>query len=179
MGYSCPNRAFKLTDSRQVPRILINKEPVGGLGSRADDVLLLGDCDEQVRRLAEACGWLEELEKLWQSVGGKVKDSSSAKAEKITHENVDDEIDKLTKEVDKSLSLSAEHDQRTREGLAKKVEEHVAGRTEDKSDAGPEVAVGVTEAKDESRSGGGGANDKSKSGDGLGHVFAHIKSNLS
>ncbi|KAF2211369.1 hypothetical protein CERZMDRAFT_112803 [Cercospora zeae-maydis SCOH1-5] len=48
----------------QTPRLLINKERVGNLGTRADDVLLLEDCDSGVRRLAEACGWLEELEAL-------------------------------------------------------------------------------------------------------------------
>ena len=47
------------------PRCLINKERVGHLGTATDDVLILGDCDDGVRRLAEACGWLQELEKLW------------------------------------------------------------------------------------------------------------------
>ncbi|EGP86669.1 uncharacterized protein MYCGRDRAFT_100618 [Zymoseptoria tritici IPO323] len=44
------------------PRVLINQERVGGLGGRSDDVLILGDCDDGVRKLAEACGWTEELE---------------------------------------------------------------------------------------------------------------------
>ncbi|KAF2802147.1 NAD-dependent deacetylase sirtuin-2, partial [Mytilinidion resinicola] len=49
----------------ETPRVLINMEQVGGIGSRADDVLVLGDCDAGVRKLAEAAGWLEELEALW------------------------------------------------------------------------------------------------------------------
>jgi hypothetical protein len=34
-----------------VPRLLINQEQVGDLGTRADDVLLLGDCDSGVRKV--------------------------------------------------------------------------------------------------------------------------------
>ncbi|KAK3044496.1 hypothetical protein LTS18_001140, partial [Coniosporium uncinatum] len=45
-----------------VPRLLINKERVGGIGSRPDDVLFLDECDKGVRELAKACGWSEELE---------------------------------------------------------------------------------------------------------------------
>jgi NAD-dependent histone deacetylase SIR2 len=47
------------------PRLLINSEQVGEMGSRPDDVLMLEDCDTGVRKLAEACGWLEELEAVW------------------------------------------------------------------------------------------------------------------
>ena len=47
----------------ETPRVLINLERAGSLGSRPDDVLILGDCDSGVRRLAEALGWLDELEK--------------------------------------------------------------------------------------------------------------------
>lgn len=47
-----------------VPRLLINQEHVTTLGSRADDVLLLGDCDDGVQRLAAALGWEAELQAL-------------------------------------------------------------------------------------------------------------------
>ena len=47
-----------------VPRLLINRERVGGIGSRADDVLEMRDCDAGVRRLAAALGWGEDLEAL-------------------------------------------------------------------------------------------------------------------
>ena len=110
------------------PRVLINKERVGGLGSGADDVLLLGGCDEGARRLAEACGWRDELEELWQqtrttspgesahgdrcanptdadaisSHGGKFQDKDTA---------LDDEITRLTHEVDRTLQLSRKHEE--------------------------------------------------------------------
>ncbi|KAM5530173.1 hypothetical protein V8D89_016155 [Ganoderma adspersum] len=47
------------------PRILINLEPAGDVGSRADDVVLLGRCDEVVREIAAELGWGDELEREW------------------------------------------------------------------------------------------------------------------
>jgi NAD+-dependent protein deacetylase SIR2 len=47
------------------PRVLINLEEVGDLGSRRDDVLLLGDCDTGCKRFAKEMGLLEELENIW------------------------------------------------------------------------------------------------------------------
>jgi NAD+-dependent protein deacetylase SIR2 len=99
---------------RWTPRLLINKERVGGLGSGTDDILLLGDCDEGVRKLAEACGWLEELEKLWAKTA---KDDSPAvehQEPKTEDEALEDEITKLTKEVDETLNLSKWHEEKVR-----------------------------------------------------------------
>ncbi|CAK7262613.1 Sir2 histone deacetylase Hst2 [Sporothrix epigloea] len=53
-----------------VPRVLFNREAVGDLGSRADDVLALGSCDTGVRKLADALGWREELEERWRQLVG-------------------------------------------------------------------------------------------------------------
>ncbi len=47
------------------PRVLINLERVGNFGSRPDDVVLIGKCDEVVRDLCRELGWEEELDKLW------------------------------------------------------------------------------------------------------------------
>lgn len=99
------------------PRILINKERVGGLGSRADDVLLLGDCDDGVRNLAKACGWLEELEALWAETAPKAAAKLGREEQqpaRTRDEELEDEIDKLTKEVDESLNLSKWHEERVR-----------------------------------------------------------------
>lgn len=91
------------------PRVLINKERVGGIGSRADDVVVLDDCDTGVRKLAEACGWLEELEEMWAKTAPK-EGSEIAKPEpgraRTMDEKLEDEIDKLTKEIDGTLNLS-------------------------------------------------------------------------
>lgn len=92
------------------PRVLINKERVGGFGSGYDDVLLIGDCDDGVRRLAEACGWLDELEALWAKTAPRDAAKEAAESEQTTKKDKDealnDEIDKLTKEVDETLNVS-------------------------------------------------------------------------
>ncbi|KAL8767527.1 MAG: hypothetical protein Q9209_005991 [Squamulea sp. 1 TL-2023] len=93
-----------------IPRLLINSESVGGLGSRADDVLLLGDCDDGVRKLASALGWLKELEALFRAHN---QDSSSAgqvsENKKLRSNTLDDEIAIITKEVENSLRISDQH----------------------------------------------------------------------
>jgi len=131
----------------EVPRVLINKEVVGSLGSRKDDVLILGDCDEGVRKLARACGWEEELEEMWrgtategegQSEKGEVKTGARPKDEEL-----EDEVEKLTREVGKTLSLGREHEQRTRDDLDRravvdggKAPSSGVERKEDSKDAG-------------------------------------------
>ncbi|KAF2487006.1 DHS-like NAD/FAD-binding domain-containing protein [Neohortaea acidophila] len=104
----------------ETPRLLINKERVGGFGSQADDVLLIGDCDEGVRKLAKACGWLKELEALWAKTAPRDA-PTDAEAEKEAppkdkDEVLEDEIDKLTKEVDETLNLSKWHEEKVRGG---------------------------------------------------------------
>ncbi|KAF8170937.1 DHS-like NAD/FAD-binding domain-containing protein, partial [Pholiota molesta] len=47
------------------PRVLINLDHVGSFGSRSDDVILLGKCDEIVRNLSKELGWEDELVRLW------------------------------------------------------------------------------------------------------------------
>lgn len=104
-----------------VPRVLINMERVGGLGSRPDDVLLLGDCDTGVRKFAAALGWEEELEALWSSTRPKKdkRKSHTAPPKKSEDEVLNDQIAILTEEVDKSLQISSEHDNNLRTQLAK------------------------------------------------------------
>ncbi|KAL8781096.1 MAG: hypothetical protein Q9213_006154 [Squamulea squamosa] len=102
-----------------VPRLLINSERVGGLGSRADDVLLLGECDDGVRKLASALGWLEELEALFRahnhgsSSAGQVSESKESRLNTL-----DDEIGIITEEVEKSLRISDRHAASLRQNLA-------------------------------------------------------------
>ncbi|KAI0769024.1 DHS-like NAD/FAD-binding domain-containing protein [Trametes elegans] len=47
------------------PRVLINMDFAGDIGMRADDVLLLGKCDDVVRDLVKELGWEEALEREW------------------------------------------------------------------------------------------------------------------
>ena len=54
------------------PRILINLDHVGDFGSRADDVILLGKCDEIVTELCKELGWEKELLGLWEKTEASV-----------------------------------------------------------------------------------------------------------
>ncbi|MCJ1379632.1 Sir2 histone deacetylase Hst2 [Xylographa soralifera] len=104
-----------------VPRILINKELVGDLGCRADDVLIIGDCDKGVRRLASALGWLDELEALWSTTQpAPVKGKQEPRDEKTKDEIVADEIEKITNEIEKSLKISADHTAWVKQSLSEK-----------------------------------------------------------
>ena len=47
------------------PRMLINMETAGDIGSRLNDVVALGDCDSVVQELCRELGWGDELEQLW------------------------------------------------------------------------------------------------------------------
>ena len=104
--------------SEGVPRVLINLERVGGLGSRPDDVLLLGDCDTGVRKLAAALGWEKELEVLWDSTN-RVKSTTVVdhNVQKDKDKLLDDQIANLTQELDQSLKVSVDHTARLRQHL--------------------------------------------------------------
>lgn len=104
----------------ETPRVLINLERVGTFGSRPDDVLLLGDCDEGVRKFADALGWRDELEELWESTNPNKDEKKKQQATpKSRQEKLDEEVEKLTKDIDASLKLSNEANERIRGELEK------------------------------------------------------------
>ena len=105
----------------ETPRLLINLERVGGLGSRADDVLLLGDCDDGVRKLADALGWREELESLWEETNPFLKETRGNEERTMSKaEKIEEEVEQLTKEIDESLKISASQTQWLEEHLRDK-----------------------------------------------------------
>lgn len=124
MGTSLTVQPFASLPSfvrEDTPRILINLERVGGLGGRADDVLLLGECDTGVRKLADALGWLDELESLWKKTSPPVPASKDQNIpQKTREEKLEDEVEKLTQEIDKSLKVSEEHTAWLRDHLSDK-----------------------------------------------------------
>ena len=89
------------------PRLLINLDRVGGLGSRPNDVVFLGHCDTGVRRLVGAIGWTDELERIRRHVGG------DQYAALISPDDQDNELEKqvsmLAKDIDSSLKVSRAH----------------------------------------------------------------------
>ncbi|KAF3040385.1 Sir2 histone deacetylase Hst2 [Didymella keratinophila] len=92
-----------------VPRLLINMEQVGTLGSRPDDVLILKDCDAGVKELTAALGWTDELEDLWAATKKEGQFEPERKEQKAVKKSRDEqlqgEVDKLTKDIDKTLKL--------------------------------------------------------------------------
>jgi len=112
MGSSLKVYPFAALPARARPgavRVLINNERAGGIGVRADDVLLLGGCDDGVRKLAKELGWEEELEEVWRSVGGGSGGGVEAEAERGEDaepvESIDAKVGRLTEEVERGLSV--------------------------------------------------------------------------
>ncbi|KAH7909807.1 DHS-like NAD/FAD-binding domain-containing protein [Hygrophoropsis aurantiaca] len=86
------------------PRVLINLDDVGHFNRRSD-IVYLRKCDEVVRELCQELGWEEELDKEWKAtentVEGGVETSDNRPAEEA-----DDEVAKITRAVEESLSVS-------------------------------------------------------------------------
>ena len=138
MGTSLTVQPFaSLPDScsEGVPRVLINLERVGGLGSRPDDVLLLGDCDAGVRKLAAALGWEKDLEALCDGRNQEkpTADGDHEVAQTDKDELLDDQITNLTREVDQSLKISDDHTSRLRQHLGEPSNGAFGPVTRDKS----------------------------------------------
>ncbi|KAI1126154.1 DHS-like NAD/FAD-binding domain-containing protein [Nemania abortiva] len=91
-----------------VPRLLFNMQRVGDFGTRADDVLCLGECDDGIRKLADELGWREELEKMWVDLVGEGEAERQRSRERL-EEEVDNELDEID-ELVQMLELSEDHD---------------------------------------------------------------------
>ncbi|KAI0600660.1 DHS-like NAD/FAD-binding domain-containing protein [Biscogniauxia sp. FL1348] len=87
-----------------VPRLLLNRERVGDLGTRSDDVLRLGSCDAGVRDLADALGWRAELEHAWEEVVGKEEAERQRGGQRGAE--AEDEVLRLAEQVEAKLGIS-------------------------------------------------------------------------
>jgi NAD-dependent histone deacetylase SIR2 len=152
--------------SDTAPRVLINSERVGDLGHRADDVLMLEDCDSGVRKLAAACGWLEELEQLWAETAREGLFQPPEKQEveqpkKSRDEILQDEVEKLNKAVEESLKLG----QAQQEWLENHIDNKFARIRDGDDDSKEGPTAKFTTASDQNSS------SKQVQPDGLQHVF--------
>jgi NAD-dependent histone deacetylase SIR2 len=93
-----------------VPRVLFNMERVGDFGTRADDVLCLGECDTGIRKLADKLGWRDELEKMWVNMVGEqeAERQRSSKRRDAPYDEYD-EVEELVQGIEKKLELSEDH----------------------------------------------------------------------
>jgi NAD-dependent histone deacetylase SIR2 len=89
----------------ETPRVLFNLEQVGSFGTRADDVMVLGDCDAGVRQLAEELGWKDELEKSWRELVGDEEAERQLQGATKRVAALHDEVSKLAEEVDEVLHI--------------------------------------------------------------------------
>ncbi|KAI6781975.1 uncharacterized protein J7T54_005186 [Emericellopsis cladophorae] len=132
------------------PRVLFNLQRVGGIGAKSDDVLALGDCDAQVRKFADALGWRDELEKLWKSVVGEREVKRQLAQREDHEEELEDEVAKLTADVDNVLHLDGEKKEEDTE--QKKHEETLRTEEEEIAAASEETPETPTQTKPESPS---------------------------
>lgn len=100
------------------PRVLFNMERVGSLGSQADDVLVLGDCDSGVRKLAEELGWAEELEEEWRRVVGEKEAARQLRSAEYRQTELHDEVEDLAEKVGAGLKLDQGSDDHEGEAAA-------------------------------------------------------------
>lgn len=93
---------------QKAPRVLFNMEKVGSLGSRVDDVLELGSCDDGIRKLAGLLGWTDELEDLWRNIVGDEEAERQLRSQTDRDEEIEDELQKLTEDIETVLKLDGE-----------------------------------------------------------------------
>lgn len=125
----------------QSPRVLINLDKVGGIGSGKNDLVFLGKCDDIIRDLAKKLGWEDELDKEWAATTASV---DTHEATPLTETKGDDrtdgteldlEVEKIAERVAGALSISerdkpvVEADVSTRASSGTNKDESDKGRT--------------------------------------------------
>lgn len=131
---------------KETPRVLFNMEKVGSLGSRSDDVLELGACDDGVRKLAELLGWTDELHDYWRNLVGDEEADRQLRSQMARDEEIEDELQKLTGDIETILQLEKDDDDEDEEEEERKEEE---GRVEDKTAEGATTPRYAPASKDE------------------------------
>jgi len=114
----------------KTPRVLINLERVGDLGSKQEDVVLIGECDQIIKELCKELGWDEELKRAWAET--KMEEVEKEKVEKVesnikTHDRQEDgrdakknwleeEVGKLAEAIGKRMDLQDKNSGKTQPG---------------------------------------------------------------
>ena len=116
---------------RSCPRVLINLEEAGDIGTRLDDVVLLGKCDDIIKELAKELEWFQELKDTWGETRNSLDnppetdEESDEKAEEQAEETADEKLQReiawLTKSVDITLKVSDDLKERVEREVKKEV----------------------------------------------------------
>lgn len=132
MGTSLTVHPFAALPSmapREIPRLLINMERVGDLGTRLNDVVQLGECDVLIKQLCNELGWTDELNRLWEATADtmdkdKAKTKEQRDQEAVANKRADQDekdakiaaqVDAISEAIQARLKLIDEH---TEEALA-------------------------------------------------------------
>ncbi|KAM3514821.1 hypothetical protein MY11210_001545 [Beauveria gryllotalpidicola] len=134
-----PFAGLPQTVRESIPRVLFNMEKVGQIGSRPDDVVSLGPCDDGVRQLAAELGWGDELEKMWRGIVGEEEAERQLRSQKERSKEVDEEVQRLTENVETALRIHDE-DSASNEAVASK------SRQSEEADPSDDVSEQRTEA---------------------------------
>ncbi|TFB01093.1 NAD-dependent protein deacetylase hst2-1 [Trichoderma ghanense] len=113
---------------KETPRVLFNMEKVGSLGSRSDDVLELGACDDGIRKLAELLGWTDELHDHWRNLVGDEEADRQLRSQMARDEEIEDELQKLTGDIETILQLERDEDEGEEEEEQKEEEKEAEDR---------------------------------------------------
>ncbi|KAM6482791.1 DHS-like NAD/FAD-binding domain-containing protein [Trichoderma sp. SZMC 28011] len=116
-----------------IPRVLFNMEKVGSLGSRLDDVLELGACDDGIRKLAQLLGWTDELDDTWRNIVGNEEAERQLRSQTARDEEIEDELQKLTGEIETVLKLEEEEEKKEEVEEKKEEVEEKKEEVEEKS----------------------------------------------
>jgi NAD-dependent histone deacetylase SIR2 len=107
-----PFAALVDTVGKQCPRVLINLDKVGDIGSRKNDLVLLGKCDDILRDLAKELGWEDELDREWAGTAASLdgyeatQNTPTKEKGKTDEAKVDLELQKIVDRVEGALSIS-------------------------------------------------------------------------
>lgn len=101
-----------------VPRVLVNMESVGDIGTRDADVVALGACDDVVKELCETLGWTEELDSLYNEA------AAAAAQARIDHDSAEQpSLDELIARCAEKIGPKPVTD-----GHRRMLEDHLASR---------------------------------------------------
>ncbi|KAF8651969.1 hypothetical protein AX16_004612 [Volvariella volvacea WC 439] len=106
-----PFASLAYAPAQTCPRVLINLDPVGDFGSRRNDYILIGKCDEVVEQLVRELGWWEELMELWEATKDSVESFEDLLVEEGGGKDEEGE--------EKSEETQSEENERVKEGIEK------------------------------------------------------------
>ncbi|KAJ7487821.1 NAD-dependent deacetylase sirtuin-2 [Mycena latifolia] len=156
MGTSLKVHPFaSLAEMGVCPRVLINRDPAGDIGTQADDVVLLTSCDDAVRQIARGMGWEAELDAVWEKTALPSEAWATDTAPEGEDTHLQSELDRIVANVGKVVGIKkpTDHVDELVAGLSKLDVEEPAGIKTEESMAGevqePDAGVRPSEPKDE------------------------------